>query len=101
MADLQKVTLKNVSGGPKVVNSVPIVTLQHDEKASVEMTAAELSVIKENGWYEIGDGEDAPVSLAGKNKAQLLEIAKDEGVDVADDATNAQIVDAIEAKRAE
>jgi hypothetical protein len=48
-----------------------------------------------------GGTTDAPVSLAGKNKAQLLDIATAEGVDVADDATNAQIVEAIEAKRAE
>lgn len=39
--------------------------------------------------------------LAGKNKADLLAIAKAEGVEIEDDATNRQIRDAIEAKRAE
>lgn len=48
-----------------------------------------------------GGSEPAePVALSGKNKAQLLEIAKAEGVTVDDGATNAAIVEAIEAKRA-
>jgi len=42
-----------------------------------------------------------PPALTGKNKADLLAIAEAEGVTVADGATNAQIVEAIEAKRAE
>lgn len=47
-----------------------------------------------------GSKEHEPPALKGKNKAQLLEIAAAEKVAVADDATNAQIADAIEAKRA-
>jgi hypothetical protein len=43
---------------------------------------------------------DEPVALAGKNKAQLLDIAEAEGVEVPEGATNATIVEAIEAKRA-
>ncbi|MGF7152619.1 hypothetical protein [Novosphingobium gossypii] len=43
--------------------------------------------------------QDPPV-LTGKNKAELLAIAKDEGVPIADGATNAQIVESIEAARA-
>ena len=46
-----------------------------------------------------GKGERKP-ALTNKSKADLLAIAKDEGVEVADDATNTQIVEAIEAKRA-
>lgn len=54
-------------------------------------------------WMEPAD--EAPgilsalPSLTGKNKAALLVIAQAEGVAIADDATNAQIVAAIEAKR--
>lgn len=40
-----------------------------------------------------------PPALSGKNKAQLREIAAAEGVEVAEDATNAEIVAAIEAAR--
>lgn len=40
-------------------------------------------------------------SLSGKTKAELLEIAEDEEVVVAEGATNAEIADAIEAKRRE
>lgn len=38
-------------------------------------------------------------SLSGKNKAELLEIAADEHVDVEEGATNPEIIAAIEAKR--
>jgi len=38
-------------------------------------------------------------ALTGKNKAELLDIAKAEGVSVADNATNDEIKAAIEAKR--
>jgi hypothetical protein len=42
-----------------------------------------------------------PPSLSGKNKAELLDIAEAGGVEIADGATNAEIVSAIEASRAE
>lgn len=54
-----------------------------------------------------GDGEGGgslphdPPALTGKNKAALLAIADAEGVAIEDGATNAAIVDAIEAARAE
>lgn len=40
-----------------------------------------------------------PPVLKGKNKAQLLAVAEDEGVEIAEGLTNAQIVEAIELKR--
>lgn len=43
--------------------------------------------------------DDKLPSLAGKNKAELLEIAEAEGVEIKDGATNAEIVAANEAKR--
>lgn len=46
-----------------------------------------------------GSDPDAPPALTGRNKAQLLEIAAAEGVTVAEGATNAEIVAAIEAGR--
>lgn len=103
MADLQKLTITNVSGGPKVVNAVPIVTLQPGESRDVEMIDAEVKVAKGTEWFEFKGGADADSkpSLTNKNKAQLLEIAEAEAVEIADDATNAQITEAIEAKRAE
>jgi hypothetical protein len=52
---------------------------------------------------DVSEVDETPAlpGLTGKNKADLLAIAEAEGVEVADDATNAQIVKAIEDKRAE
>jgi hypothetical protein len=44
------------------------------------------------------DPEDLP-SLSGKNKAELLAIAADEGVEIEDGATNAEIIERIATKR--
>lgn len=56
------------------------------------------------GWagryVVIGEGpKDGAVALTGKNKAELLEIAAAEGVEVEADATNADIKAAIELAR--
>lgn len=56
------VSITNTSGGPKVVNAQPIVTLQDGESADVEITDAELAVAKSTGWFEM--------SKAGSAKAQ-------------------------------
>lgn len=58
------------------------------------------------GWagrYQVISDEPAPgaVALTGKNKAELLEIAKAENVEVEDGATNADIISAIELAREE
>lgn len=44
------------------------------------------------------DANELP-SLSGKNKAELLEIAAEEGAEVSEGATNAEIIEAIEAHR--
>ena len=46
-----------------------------------------------------GSEAHEPPALTGKNKAELLAIADAEGVDVEEGATNAAIVEAIEAAR--
>lgn len=62
---------------------------------------AQLAKFDANGDGKAGGSTPAePPALTGKNKADLLEIAKAEGVTVEKDATNGQIVDAIEKKRA-
>lgn len=92
-----------------------MIVLTEGEKATVAETS--LSYLRENDLIEGGtdkpqldhdnDGSaggsllNEPVSLTGKNKADLLKIAEDEGVTVEDGATNKEIVAAIEAKRAE
>lgn len=62
---------------------------------------ARLAKLDADGDGNPGGSKPAdPPALTGKNKAELLEIAKAEGVTVEDGATNGQIVDAIEKKRA-
>ncbi|USA40223.1 hypothetical protein NCF86_03445 [Pelagerythrobacter marinus] len=58
------------------------------------------------GWagrYQVVQEAAKPeaVALTGKNKAELLEIAKAEGVEIEEGATNADIVSAIELAREE
>lgn len=43
--------------------------------------------------------QTTPPSLSGKTKAELLEIAANEGVTIEDGATNAEIIERIESKR--
>lgn len=61
----------------------------------------DLSQLDHDGNGEPGGSEPhEPPALTGKNKAELLAIAEAEGVDIAEGATNAQIIEAIEAARA-
>ncbi|WP_395326928.1 hypothetical protein WBP06_09445 [Novosphingobium sp. BL-8H] len=55
------------------------------------------------GKYEVieKNASSGAVALTGKNKAELLAIAKAENVTVEDNATNADIVSAIELAREE
>lgn len=48
---------------------------------------------------EVDQDPHAPKALSAMNKAELLEVVEKEGVTIAPDATNKQIITAIEAKR--
>jgi hypothetical protein len=90
---------KNNGAGPRGINleTGETVWAEAGKTVTVDGKIAKSGVHED--FTEVGDEEELP-SLHGKNKAQLIEIAKDEDVDLADDATNAQIIEAIEAKRA-
>ncbi len=69
--------------------------------AAIEQIVPDRHPLDRDGDGQPGGSVPAdPPSLAGKNKAQLTEIAASEGAAVDGDMTNAQIVQAIEAKRA-
>lgn len=70
-------------------------------EAEIADLRARLAKLDQDGDGNPGGSNPAePPSLTGKNKADLLAIAAAEGVTVEDGATNGQIVDAIEKKRA-
>jgi hypothetical protein len=115
MADVHKVSVTNVSDGPRVFNSNPPVIIARGgaSDGQVEISADELKSMRATGYFDInggpldhdkngapgGSNPDDPPSLSGKNKAELLEIAAAEGVEVEDGATNDDIKAAIELKR--
>lgn len=79
-----------------------------DAEAAIEVvvgSGAEEGVVAGDAFDHDKDGKaggseaDAPVSLSGKSKADLLAVAKAEGVTVDETATNDQIRSAIEDKR--
>ena len=62
---LHRVTLTNVSSGPRVVNCVPAILLEAGASASVEMNDAEWKAAKATGWFAM-NGK----SQVGKSKAK-------------------------------
>lgn len=70
------------------------------EQEAVSTTASDLPQLDHDQDGEPGGSfADEPPALTGKNKAELLEIAAAEGVDVSDEMTKAEIVEAIELGR--
>lgn len=105
MADTYRVDVKNVSNGPRMFNGIPPVAIPAGQSfQDIEVSAAELKSMRRFGEFEItggpaaGPSDDLP-ALSGKNKAELLQIAKDEGAEVEDGATNEDIRSAIELHR--
>lgn len=68
------------------------------EKQAIDETG-EAGLDRDDDGAAGGSLENEPPVLKGKNKAQLLAIAAEEGADVEDGATKADIVAAIELKR--
>lgn len=64
MADAKhaKHVVTNASGGPKVLNSIPPQILQPGASTDgpVAISAAEIAVAKEHGWFEFGDADETP-----------------------------------------
>lgn len=85
------------NGGPRPVAPGKVVEL--DEADGVDLVA--IGAVEPAGDDERPDPEPAPKPLARMTKAELAAVVAAERVEVAADATNAQIVAAIEAKRTE
>lgn len=75
--------------------------LQH-AKEQIEALTAKLKAFDQDGDGSTGGrAPQDPPSLSGKNKAELIDIAKAECVEIEEGATNADIVSAIELAREE
>lgn len=86
----------NIDKGPRGIRNGSGVVVMLEPTQSVELEA--LADGEDEGeWFHFGD--DKPVSLSGKNKAELLAIAEAEGVEIEDGATNDDIKAAIELHR--
>lgn len=68
------------------------------EKEAIDETG-EAGLDRDDDGAAGGSRENEPPVLKGKNKAQLLAIASEEGADIGDASTNADIVAAIELNR--
>lgn len=95
---MAKVT--NISNGPRgaylkgvLIMAEPGETIEADDFAKEWFKGGKADA-------DADDGKQVEKPLAKMNKAELLVVAKAEEVDVADDASNKTIVEAIEAKRA-
>lgn len=111
---MAKHSVTNTSDGPRVLNSNPPMVLQPRASTDepVEISDEELVFVKASGHFDIGDSDHdtAEKPLSKMNKAELLATAEAEtvtsakdadGNDIAiADATNPQIVAAIETARA-
>ena len=88
---------KLVAEGSELAANIP-------EASETTMDAIEEEGTK-SAFDHDGDGKEGgskpkePVSLSGKNKADLQQIATDEGVEWDEGMTNAELTDAITAKR--
>jgi len=104
MAAMHTVDATNLADGPRMFNSIPPVSIPAGQSfQDLLISADELESMKRFGEFEIKGGSEGGKSdlpaLSGKSKADLLKIAKDEGVEVEDNATNDDIRSAIELHR--
>lgn len=89
--------IKNITDGPKVVNSLAgPVTIPAGAEATVELNEAEHTVAMLMGWFEEVDGDG---ELDGMKVADLKALAEAEGIDLGDATKKADIIAAIELAR--
>ena len=70
-------------------------------RAENERLRAQLAALDGDGDGKAGGTKPSdPPALSGLTKAELLEVAKAESVELSEEATKAEILEAIEAKRA-
>lgn len=95
---MAKVALINVSGGPKVLNALPVIVLQAGQgtDGEVEISDAELAAVEATGWFEVvAEAEDAP-AIGKMTVAELKDFAELNGIDLGDATKKDDILSAIE-----
>lgn len=108
---MAKTAIRNISPGPRGVRTVDgdLVMIERGASVELELSAAEKKDAEATGYFEFASsgskakGGEVPAGdkpLAKMNKAELLDVAKAENVEVKDGATNKDLVEAIEKARA-
>lgn len=95
---MAKVTIKNVTAGPKVVNAAIPFVLQAGETSAelVEISDAELAVIEHGDWFEVGGLETAETEISKMTVDELKAFAEANEIDLGDATKKADILSAIE-----
>jgi hypothetical protein len=86
----------NTTNGPKVVNSTPPAILTPGGTMDLDISEGELKAMESTEWFEFGDAKPAALP---RGKADLIAVAKAEGVEIDDDMTASDIKAAIELHR--
>lgn len=93
------VIVRNVSKGPKVLNSRPAGLLAAGDSTDtpVTMTEAEYEIAKGTGWFEFDGASEE--GLSGMTVPELKALAEAESIDLGDATKKADIISAIELAR--
>jgi hypothetical protein len=98
---MAKHTFTNTADGPRIVNgSEGPVSILPGQSTDVEVSDAELKSAKATEWFDL-DGVDDEDSLSAMKVKDLKALAEDEGIDLGDASTKADIISAIELAREE
>lgn len=106
--------IKNVSDGPRVIHAIGGAQILQagEERDDIELSDAEAASAARTGWFDglpkaatkkaPPDKPDEPAALKDMTKADLIELAKTEGVDLPSGNINKdEIIALIELKRLE
>lgn len=95
---MAQVIIKNVTGGPKIVNAFAPFILQAGETSAepVEISDAELAVIANGDWFEVDGAKPDDADLTKMTVDELKAFAEANEIDLGDATKKGDILSAIE-----